>query len=230
MDPNGISAGQDAPESRSLAVIPVSLGVAVAALLLFVWLFDQVLHSGTERFDLWMRLGIHAHATPTLTEFMRAITHWGSWMVLLPATLFVSGVLVWRRRRDEMRLLLITMGGAVVLDNVLKLVVHRPRPTPFFVGKPMTFSFPSGHSLISLCFYGLLAGLLTLHMTRGWSRAVVWGIAAILIGLIGLSRIYLGVHWPSDVIAGYAAAIVWMGAVRLYVLPRIVRSQKERAG
>jgi undecaprenyl-diphosphatase len=59
---------------------------------------------------------------------------------------------------------------------------------------------------------------------------VVWGIAAILIGLIGLSRIYLGVHWPSDVIAGYAAAIVWMGAVRLYVLPRIVRSQKERAG
>jgi undecaprenyl-diphosphatase len=53
---------------------------------------------------------------------------------------------------------------------------------------------------------------------------MVWGTAGVLIGLIGLSRIYLGVHWPSDVVAGYAAAIVWMGAVRMLVLPRILRS------
>lgn len=224
MDGEEVSIGQDFSNHRGLAVIPVSLGVAVAALLLFVWLFDEVLHSGTEHFDLWIRLGIHAHASPDLTEFMRAITNWGSWMVLLPATLIVSAILGWKKRFAEMRLLLITMGGALVLDNVLKLAVHRPRPTPFFVAKPLTYSFPSGHSLISLCFYGLLAGLLTLHLKKRWWRAMVWGTAGVLIGLIGLSRIYLGVHWPSDVVAGYAAAIVWMGAVRMLVLPRILRS------
>ena len=224
MEADQVSIGQDASKSRGLAVIPVSLGVAIAALVLFVWLFDEVLHSGTEHFDLWIRLGIHAHASPLLTEFMRAITYCGSWMVLLPATLVLSAILAWRKQYVEMRLLLITMGGALVLDNVLKLVAHRPRPTPFFVAKPLTYSFPSGHSLISLCFYGLLAGLLTMHLARrGW-RALVWVIAAILIGLIGLSRIYLGVHWPSDVIAGYAAATVWMGAVRVLVLPRMVKS------
>jgi undecaprenyl-diphosphatase len=224
METEKVSIGQRSPATRTLTLIPISLAVAIAALVLFVWLFNEVLHSGTEHFDLWIRLGVHAHASPALTKFFRAVTNWGSWMVLLPSTLFITVILAWNKRYGEMRLLLITMGGALVLDNVLKLLVHRPRPTPFFAAKPLTYSFPSGHSLISFCFYGLLAGLLTMHLKKREWRAVVWVLAAALIALIGMSRIYLGVHWPSDVLAGYAAATVWMGAVRLFVLPRIVKT------
>ena len=100
------------------------------------------------------------------------------------------------------------------------------RPDPFFMPKPSTYSFPSGHALISLCFYGLLAGTLTHDMRSKWHRVLVWCAAAVLITLIGLSRVYLGVHWPSDVIAGYAAALIWMGAVRMVVLRLEARRTK----
>jgi len=105
------------------------------------------------------------------------------------------------------------MAGALVLDISLKYAFHRQRPTPFFVPLPHTYSFPSGHALFSFCFYGVLAGLIA---DRVKSRAVevcVWVAAALLIAAIGLSRIYLGVHYPTDVIAGYVAAAVWVSSM-----------------
>jgi undecaprenyl-diphosphatase len=204
-------------DGRALAVIPVSLGLATGALLLFAWLSEQVLRRGTETFDQVIRQAIHAHSTPALTACLRVVTDLGDWMVLVPA-LVVLGVLFARQgMRQHLWLLTITMAGALLLDGVLKLAVHRPRPTPYFIPKPPTYSFPSGHSLVSLCFYGLLAGMLSLRLRKSWQRAAVWSGAGLLIGAIGFSRIYLGVHWPSDVLAGYAAAVVWMGAVRVLV-------------
>jgi len=86
----------------------------------------------------------------------------------------------------------------------LKALVHRPRPQPFFgYPQPNTYSFPSGHALISLCFYLALAEI------EGRKRA--WRLAAVLFAVaIGLTRIYLGVHYPTDVAAGFATAIAWL--------------------
>jgi hypothetical protein len=101
--------------------------------------------------------------------------------------------------------MVVTILGALVLDLSLKYAFHRPRPVPFFVPAPYTYSFPSGHSLFSFCFYGVLAGLLTRRIrSRRW-RVLIWTLAALLVATIGLSRVYLGVHYPSDVIAGYLA-------------------------
>jgi undecaprenyl-diphosphatase len=119
------------------------------------------------------------------------------------------------------------MIGAGILDGVLKLAFHRLRPDPFFGVKPTTYSFPSGHALIALCFYGLVAGMLSFHLEKRWQRAVVWSAAGLIIGLVGMSRIYLGVHWPSDVLAGYSAALIWMGAVRVLALR--VEARRARA-
>ena len=215
MEVRDSSVGQEVSRQRNLAVIPVSLALAVVALLAFVWLSEEVLHNRIERFDETVRLAIHAYASPGLTAFLRVVTNLGDWGALLSGTLLLGLVFAWRGRWQHLRLLLVTMSGALVLDAVLKLVVHRPRPVPYFIPKPSTYSFPSGHALVSLCFYGLLAGMLSLRLSRRWQRVVVWMAAAGLIGLIGFSRVYLGVHWPSDVLAGYAAAIVWMGAVRV---------------
>lgn len=208
------SSGPGAPASQSIAIIPISLALAVAALLLFVGLSQEVLRSGTDRFDESIRAAVHAHASPALTGFFRALTNLGDWMVLVPACLLVGLFFYLRGLRQHLRLLLVTMAGALLLDAVLKVVVRRPRPVPFFIPEPSTYSFPSGHALVSFCFYGLLAGMTALQLKAWWQKAVVWTGAGVLIGLIGLSRIYLGVHWPSDVVAGYAAAIVWLGAIR----------------
>jgi len=203
------------PNGRWLAVIPVSLGLAIASLLLFAWLAEAVLAQRILYFDESVRSVVHQHSVPQLTACMRVITNLGDWYVVLSATIALLFLFWYRGARDYIRLLLVTMIGAGILDGVLKLVFHRARPDPFFGAKPNTYSFPSGHALVSLCFYALIAGMLSFRLQKSWQRVAVWAAAVSLIGSIGLSRIYLGVHWPSDVLAGYAAAMMWMGAVRL---------------
>ena len=202
------------PHSRWLAAVPVTLTIAIAALLLFAWLAQGMLSTSIQHFDITIRSNIHQHATTWLTTSMGFITNLGDWAVVMFGTIGLF-VLLWHRSaRDYVQLVLITMIGAGILDGTLKLAFHRVRPDPFFGAKPNTYSFPSGHALISLCFYGLIAGMLSLRLDKSWQRGVVWTIAVVLIAAIGFSRIYLGVHWPSDVLAGYAAAMIWMGAIR----------------
>ena len=203
---------------RWTAIIPVSLGLAIASLILFSWLADEVLRKHTDRFDDSVRSVIHDFASPGLTALMRFVTNLGDWQVIMTATLCLLAYLWYRRDNTHILVALVAMMGAGILDASLKLAFHRTRPDPFFIPKPSTYSFPSGHALISLCFYGLLAGTLTHDMRSKWQRVLVWSVAVVLIGIIGFSRVYLGVHWPSDVIAGYAAALIWMGAVRVLAL------------
>ena len=128
------------------------------------------------------------------------------------AILSVIAFFVFRWRRAALWMV-VTILGAVVLNVGLKYAFHRPRPVPFFVPVPYTYSFPSGHSLFSFCFYGVLAGLLAGRMQSRLGRILVWSLAALLVAAIGLSRIYLGVHYPSDVIAGYLVAGFWTTAL-----------------
>jgi undecaprenyl-diphosphatase len=145
---------------------------------------------------------------------MLLFTQLGNWQAIMAGTLCLLLICWYRGERGLLLLVLVTMAGAGILDGTLKLVFHRARPDPFIGIKPHTYSFPSGHALVSLCFYGLIGGILSLRSDRRWKRVAIWAAASLLVGLIGLSRIYLGVHWPSDVLAGYAAGLIWMGAVR----------------
>jgi undecaprenyl-diphosphatase len=95
----------------------------------------------------------------------------------------------------------------------LKLAFHRPRPVAFFGSTPSSYSFPSGHALGSFCFYGILAAILATRVRGRGAKFCVWMAAVLLVAMIGVSRIYLGVHYPSDVIAGYCAGAVWVGAI-----------------
>jgi undecaprenyl-diphosphatase len=188
---------------------------AAAALLTFGWLARNVLQHQTIRFDAVVRDAVHALASPTLTAFFGWITWLGSEVFLLP----FGALMVWRLlaagRRHAAALLVLAAVGGELLDQILKLAFHRNRPGPFF-GYPLpdSYSFPSGHSMVSVCFYGVLAAVLTARMESRRERAAVWAVAAAVVAAIGISRIYLGVHYPSDVAAGYCAAIIWVGAVR----------------
>jgi undecaprenyl-diphosphatase len=191
----------------------LSLGLVAAAgtLFLFYGLAEEVYEGDTRRFDESALAFINQLASPELTSFMRAVTYLGSNEFLLIAGAGVVLAFVLTRRGRAAVTLLITMAGAALLNVTLKLSFGRERPEPFFdTPLPESFSFPSGHALLSFCFYGVLAAVTTARVSGTARRAAVWAGAAALVILIGLSRVYLGVHYPSDVAAGYAAAFVWV--------------------
>ena len=210
----GIEREQPSPvPSSSLRVaILGSLAAAVLALVLFSWLAEEVFEGGATRFDIAVRAWVHQFASPTLTSAMMVISALGSQglavAVIIAIVIFLR--LKWRRAAIG---LLFTVAGGLVLELTLKYAFHRSRPAPFFGAVPHTYSFPSGHSLMSFCVYGVLAGLLSHRVRTAAVRVMVWIVAAALIVVIGVSRIYLGVHYPSDVLAGYLAAAVWVSAL-----------------
>lgn len=188
--------------------------LAAGALLFFGWLADEVLEGDTVRFDNYIRSAVHQESSPPLTAVMLVFTAIGAPQVEAPLALAIFFVF-WRKGwRRAAVLFVITLLGAGVLDATLKFAFHRPRPVPFFgLSVPGTYSFPSGHALFALCLYGILASLTAGRTPRVGVRVVIWMFAVILIAAIGFSRIYLGAHYPTDVIAGYAAGFIWVVAV-----------------
>jgi undecaprenyl-diphosphatase len=188
--------------------------VVCAALLLFV-IIAGIVHAGlTTGLDDFLRARIHDHATPLLTRLMKHATTLGSAVFWVPVTVVGVLLLVWKRRLSAARFFLITMMGSASLQFILKHIVRRPRPAPFFgLAMPDTYSFPSGHALDAFCFYSVVA-LLVLSRLRS-RRARVWVVVVcvLLIVAVGVSRVYLGMHYPSDVLAGYLAGLAWTGSV-----------------
>ena len=215
-DPFQNSHGMSQPKKTSIGLmVVIAILVPVAAVVVFAWLAEEVLKAGTEQFDALIRTTVHQLSSPTLTQIMKAFSFLGEASVLVAMSVLVIILLSFFHRAREAVLLAITMTGAVGLDVALKHAFHRPRPVSFFGASPHSYSFPSGHALASLCFYATMAAILSAQVRRRSARLCIWIAAALLVGMIGLSRVYLGVHYPSDVIAGYCAALFWVEAVSL---------------
>lgn len=201
-------------EKTAGSAISISLLAAMLSLLLFAWLAEEVLESETLRFDNYVRAAVHSWASPVLTRLMQIMSWIGSINFLGGFILLCVVVFLYVRWRRAALLVLVAVAGAIPLDTILKATFHRARPVPFFgTPLPASFSFPSGHALFSVCVFGVLAAVTAARVRQPWLRAVVWIIAAALVVLIGLSRIYLGVHYPSDVVAGYLAAAIWVSTI-----------------
>jgi undecaprenyl-diphosphatase len=196
----------------------------LAALAAFAAL--TLLHSALPRlthFDLTIQAEVHAWTNPALTYLMRALTFIGSIEVFIP-TLIVAVVILLLigqkeqgvrlvRKRHVSTLFAIGVGGALVLNETFKAHFHRARPhVPWSISDEHTFSFPSGHSLFSFVLYGLISySILTRRDPLPRRLILTLGCALLVLG-IGVSRIYLGMHWPTDVLAGYLTAGVWLSA------------------
>ncbi len=205
-------------EFLSLSLV-LGLLAAIGSLAFFAWLTDEVLEGDSRSFDDTTRAAVHQLASPALTLAMRGISFLGSTVFLVLATAVIVLWFITRPWRREALLFAITMLGASLLNTTLKLAFKRPRPVPFFnLLAPESYSFPSGHSLASCCFYGALAAILTARVESMRVRAAIWVAATVMFLLIGFSRIYLGVHYTTDVIAGFAAALIWIMAVRFVEL------------
>ncbi|MFC5262097.1 phosphatase PAP2 family protein [Kribbella qitaiheensis] len=204
---------------RRYAVPVVSAAVAVAGTIGVIGLADAATESdGLAAFDPEFTADAVASRTPVLTALARAFTFIGDVPVLV-ALMLMAALLLWRWTRGlrAPALLLFAMAGSAGLTYGVKALVERKRPGITFVLGPVdnSFAFPSGHTLNSTVFFVTLAGLLWVGVRSSGARAAL-AVAAVLMSLgIGLSRVYLGYHWATDVLAGWTVAVTWLALVSL---------------
>lgn len=152
----------------------------------------------------------------SLHRFYGAITNLGSALFIVPVALALAWLFVAHRRRYEAKLFVVAILGALLLSEALKYIVRRPRPpdAAMLVSGP---SFPSGHTLAATAVYGILAFLLIRERSRRlWHVATALVLIAIIV-LVALSRVYLGVHWPYDVIASIDIGAAWLACLTMLV-------------
>jgi undecaprenyl-diphosphatase len=204
------------PEGRMTAALLAGLVATALAFALFAWLGRGIVLGVTWPLDTAVRDTVHSMASPRLTRLMIAVSLYGGPTSLVTVGLLLAAVFLWRGWHRGVLLIVVTMAGAGLLDTLLKLAFGRTRPAPFFdYPLPQSLSFPSGHAFFSASFLGGFAVLISGRIRSPVLRILLWLVALGLILLIGLSRIYLGVHYPSDVLAGYAVAVIWVTAVAI---------------
>jgi membrane-associated phospholipid phosphatase len=209
------------------AIVVAGFLAAVVVLYAFAWLATEVLDQETQALDVATLAFLQQFSSPPLTEAAQLVSLLGSEAVWVIGAVLLA-VLAWHRRRRAALVLLLITVGAQFLNDILKTLFHRARPTPL-VGflDAQQFSFPSGHAMVSAAFYFYVA-YLTWRYVRGLWRGVVIAGLVLLVLLIGLSRLYLEVHYLSDVIAGYLAGFLWADAVILGGRVLTVRSNHRR--
>ena len=195
--------------------LTVGFIISLAALWIFASVTEDVVtHDPLTNFDLALTTWIRAHTTPLGDRIFTAVSLIGSPISMAAVGMIGAMIIVVRRKWLELAAWVAGFMGAGVLAYILKIVIQRPRPvgaTAFLHGE--SFSFPSGHALGSLVGYGMLAyviGSSWVATTRGRFRLVI--ATAVLVVAIGISRLYLGVHYFSDVVGGYAVGVLWLSA------------------
>jgi undecaprenyl-diphosphatase len=206
---------EDVPDKEQSAKAGVQLFVALAVIALLLWGFAVLAHEFSEqgklaRLDLSVLNWLQLHGSER-GESVFVFVSWLGAPVLLVVDIVVATVLAVRRQWRSFTLWTVAIIGGVVLDQVLKLAFRRARPevASEFISSH-SWSFPSGHAMNSLVSYAMLAYLLREHVASARARIMISIIAALLIIAIGFSRLYLGVHYLSDVTAGYLAGGAWV--------------------
>lgn len=204
--------------------LALGLMLSLGVILLFAKIAEDVVEGESRAFDTAVLLWIDAHSPDWLYGPLLAVTTLGYYWFVLPLLVVATVVFYLKRRRISAILLPVATLGGMVLTTVLKSVFERARPDLFESGYTASFySFPSGHATIAVGFYGTLTLLVAWRLAglKRWS-VVVFGVLLVL--LIGFSRLYLGVHYPTDILAGYLAAPLWISTIGLsYFLWRAVR-------
>lgn len=218
-------SGLDVAVTRLLGM----LLLLAMCLLGFIALSDEVSEGETQDFDERALRMLRDPADPAvprgpwwLAVSAEEVTSLGGVTVLALVTLVVCGFLLLARRYWTLLLVLVATVGGAGLNTLLKQLFSRPRPSVVpHLTEVMTQSFPSGHAMLSATVYLTLGGLLAQLAERRRLKAYILGVALLLPFMVGLTRVYLGVHYPTDVVGGWVAGLAW--ALLTVVLARALR-------
>jgi membrane-associated phospholipid phosphatase len=203
-----------APDQRGLATLAIGFVIALVALLLFAFVADRIYSQEAFALDAVATPFLHAIASPGLDLVMTGITNLGSVPVVAALFIFTEFLLLSRGYHARALFLAVAIGGSVALNSLLKVVVHRPRPALPWAHVLPDYSFPSGHTMNTVVFYPAVALIVWVTFGRRIGLAAV-AIALLLSVAVGFSRIYLGYHYLSDVVGGFAAGLGWLLIVAL---------------
>lgn len=193
------------------------LVVGFLVALLAGWVFGRIADwvfasEATRHADRYAQEVAFRWRTPPLTVFMRFVSHFGKLWVLTILSAAVAGALLWARSHRRLYAFAATVVGGAILNPALKEVYGRARPSGIeMLGTAHGYSFPSGHAMGATLLFGSLAYVIYFSIDHSRRlRVLAVTLCALLIVVIGASRVYLGVHYLSDVVAGFAAGLCWL--------------------
>ncbi|HET8809700.1 MAG TPA: phosphatase PAP2 family protein [Flavobacteriaceae bacterium] len=218
------------PDIAYYFLIFLSLVICVIGLNLFVELTDELLEEGLKIYDDAVTEYVIAFRSPGLTSFFKIITFFGGVNGYLTVTVLVAVFLILKFRHWQFTLQLMGVVVLAGLSNVvLKRFIDRPRPAIEHLVVVESLSYPSGHAMCAMAYYGFLTYLFFHIKMARWLRAILCVLFVSFIFLIGLSRIYLGVHFPTDVLGGFIAGIIWLAfCIILFNIISLYRRKKAR--
>lgn len=200
--------------------IIILLNIILIIIFLYIGIEIKVNEDGV-LFDKVVMEYIHGKTTSMGINIMKKVTYFGSVYFFLPIGLIIFVLMLKNKNIKGILLLILSTLGSYGLNFILKNIFLRIRPLNYFLIEQGGYSFPSGHAMVSLTFYTTMTYLLANKSEKREVKAILWFINFIIIFLIGFSRIYLGVHWPTDVLMGFA-----IGLVFTYIYIRLVDISK----
>jgi undecaprenyl-diphosphatase len=209
-----------------------SLPLSIAAVFCFTRLASEMQEGEVDAFDKLLQGTVDVWRG-SLDTLMLACTRWGG---VLPMTVASAGIvllLLLMRRAKEARYLVLGVGGGLLLNLLLKELFHRARPGSDFVyllPSLSSLSFPSGHTMGTTSVVGSLAVILHVAKAPRWVRLASIPLGSAAIVGVGLSRVYLGAHYPSDVLGGFLAAAAWVSVVTGLMYPRLLPGEGAAPG
>ena len=199
--------------------------IAFLCLIIVLLMLEDIFENQQLELDIWVyRLVILNLRSEPLTMIMRIITNLASAYILIAITL---GTLIFIKNKKVGLCIASNLVITTILNQLFKYIIQRPRPEGYRLIAESGYSFPSGHSMVSMAFYGLIIYLIWKMVKNKKVKHISCGILGLLIPLIGFSRIYLGVHYASDVIGGFAISIVYL-LLFTNIIRSILQLEKEK--
>ena len=195
--------------------------------LLFIKLIEDLIRNELSVFDSTIYGYLRGLISEDMTDFMKLITSLGSGITLLIISLLGLCFLSKNKKYSfSSKMVALNLVIVWILNETFKIIFHRGRPDILRLVEAGGFSFPSGHSMVSISFYGFIAYLFYVNMRSRWKYAII-SFFSVIIFLIGISRIYLGVHYASDVLAGFSAGLAWL-AIFVMLVNKINNSYQQK--